>query len=277
MSYRRRWIASVAVDALPIALVLAAAGLHAAWNLRLHRWDDGVAAMAVAGLTIGVVLAPAMLLAPPWEAWPLLLMSVLAQTAYGRTLPAAYARGALSFAYPVGRGTAPLLVTVGGWLVLAETPAVTGVAGAVALGTGLVLLARRARQVDQATAVGLALLAGLAIATYQVVDAAAVRAVSPIGYLGASQLGSGVLLAALMGFDRKRLRASLQAGARIGVGQAAAYLLVLFAFQRAPAGPVATLREISVLLAILAARERPGRVVWLGATLCVAGAVLATL
>ena len=187
------------MDPLPLALVLVAAGVHAAWNLSLHRWEDAVAAMAVAGIAAGVILAPALLLAPPWEVWPLLLVSVAAQTAYGRTLPAAYARGALSFAYPVGRGSAPLLVTIGGWLLLAETPAVTGVAGAVALGTGLVMLARRARQVDQATAVGFALLTGLAIAAYQLVDAAAVRTVSPVGYLGASQLGSGLLLAALIG------------------------------------------------------------------------------
>jgi drug/metabolite transporter (DMT)-like permease len=99
--------------------------------------------------------------------------------------------------------------------------------------------------------------------------------VSPLGYLAAVQLGSGLLLTALLGFDSRRLRASGWAGARIGVGQAAAYLLVLFAFQRAAAGPVATLRELSVLIAILVSRERPGRVAWAGAVLCVAGGILA--
>jgi drug/metabolite transporter (DMT)-like permease len=38
---------------------------------------------------------------------------------------------------------------------------------------------------------------------------------------------------------------------------------------------VATLRETSVLLAILLSRERPGAATWAGAALCVVGAVLA--
>jgi drug/metabolite transporter (DMT)-like permease len=75
----------------------------------------------------------------------------------------------------------------------------------------------------------------------------------------------------------RRLRAAAAAGAGVGIGSLAAYLLVLFAFQRAPAGPVATLRELSILFGILLARERAGWRVWLGGALCVAGAALAVL
>ena len=38
--------------------------------------------------------------------------------------------------------------------------------------------------------------------------------------------------------------------------------------------PVATLRELSILLGILIAGDRPGKRVWAGGTLCVLGAVL---
>ncbi|MFW6009767.1 MAG: EamA family transporter [Actinomycetota bacterium] len=263
------------MDPIALALVLAAAGFHAAWNLSLHGTGDRAMSMAVAALVGGLLLAPGIWLSPPWAAWPWLLPSIAAQVGYALALSGAYDRGALSFAYPVGRGTAPLLITLGGWVVLAQAPGVDDVAGAASLILGLVLLTLRAVRVDQAGAVGFALLTGCAIATYSVVDAAAVAEVGPVGYLALVQLGSGLVLLALLRGGVRRGRSSLLTGARIGVGQVTAYLLVLFAFQRASAGPVATVRELSVVLALIVARERQGWLTWTGALLCVGGAALA--
>jgi drug/metabolite transporter (DMT)-like permease len=61
----------------------------------------------------------------------------------------------------------------------------------------------------------------------------------------------------------------------IAFGAVAAYLLVLFAFQQAPAGRVTTLRESSVLIGLLLSGERPAPVVWVGAALVLLGALLA--
>ena len=263
------------MDPIALLLVLAAAGFHAAWNLSLHGTGDRVMSMAVASIVGGLILSPGIWFWPPWEAWPWLLPSVAAQVAYALALAGAYERGALSFAYPVGRGTAPLLVTFGGWVLLTQVPTVDDVLGAVALIAGLLVLTRRAVQANQLSSVGFALLTGCSIATYSVVDAAAVATVSPVGYLAVVQLGSGLALLALLRPGRARSRGSLAVGARIGVGQVSAYLLVLFAFQRATAGSVATLRELSVVIALLVARERPGWPTWVGVGLCVAGAGLA--
>jgi drug/metabolite transporter (DMT)-like permease len=43
----------------------------------------------------------------------------------------------------------------------------------------------------------------------------------------------------------------------------------------APAGRVSTLREASVLIGLMLSGERPSRVVWTGAILVLAGALLA--
>jgi uncharacterized membrane protein len=60
----------------------------------------------------------------------------------------------------------------------------------------------------------------------------------------------------------------------VGVGQGGAYALVLLAFQQAQAGQVAGLRQVSVVLGVLIAREALGpRALW-GAVLVAAGAVL---
>ena len=174
----------LAIPPLALALVLGAAIFHAAWNLTLHGATDRVAAMAVAGLVSGVILLPFTIINPPWQVWPFIILSGLAETAYALFLATAYRRGALSLTYPIGRGTAPLLVTLGGWLFLSQSPGVSGIVGAVLLALGLSLVAVAGSKAGQLAAVGFALLVGLSIATYSVIDAHAVSFVSPIGYLG---------------------------------------------------------------------------------------------
>lgn len=233
--------------------------------------------MAVAGLAAGVALLPVAVALPPRGALPYVVPSALAETAYAVCLAAAYQRGALALAYPIGRGTAPLLVTLGGWLVLAQSPTPQTVAAALALIAGLTLVGTAGRRRTQRAAIGFALLTGVCIATYSLIDARAVREASPVAYLALVMGLQGVLLTLLTKGDLVRLRRAFAPGVLVAVGSTAAYLLVLFAFQRAPAGRVSTLREISVLLGVLIARQRSGPQVWLGATLVVAGAALAAL
>jgi hypothetical protein len=110
-----------------------------------------------------------------------------------------------------------------------------------------------------------------------VIDARAVSFVSPIGYLGPVLGLMGVLLTLVTRADGKRLRAALKPGIQIGVGSIGAYMLVLFAFQQAGAGQVATLREISVLIGILVARDATGWRVWVGAGLVVLGVIVTAI
>jgi drug/metabolite transporter (DMT)-like permease len=273
----RARVSEAVIDPVAVALVLVAAVVHASWNRVLHAEDDRVAAMAVAGLVVGVMLLPAVIVSPPWRVLPLVLASATAHVAYALGLSAAYRRGALSVAYPLGRGVAPLLVTLGGWLLLSERPDLAALIGAISLAVGLALIAVAGGRAGQGAAVGFALLTGLTIATYSVVDAGAVRQVSPVGYLGAVLGIQGVVLSLLVHGSRTRLRSGLRSGALIAVGSVGAYLLVLFAFQVAPAGRVSTLREASVLVGLMLSGERPSRAVWTGAILVVAGALLAAV
>lgn len=289
------------MSATALALVLAAAVAHALWNRLVHGIEDRVAVLSVAGFAGAAVLSPALVLRPPvgagpvaggqpggWPAavWGLAVLSGVAEAVYCGLLAAAYRRGSLAVTYPVGRGTAPLLVTAGAWLLLSQAPGLAAVAGAVTLAAGLVLVAGVARGLGEHASLGWALGVGVAIATYSVMDAAAVRrladaagaagAAPPLaaaGYLSVTLFLQGLFLAlALRSWSR--LRAALRTGALVGVGVVLAYLLVLLAFQRADTGRVATLREASVLLAVaLTPGPRP-RTVWLGAGLVAIGAVL---
>ena len=261
------------MSALALTLVLASAAFHAGWNRLLHDLEDRVAAMAVAGATSFILLLPSIVTAPPVRAGFLVPLSGLLEGAYALTLTAAYRRGALSLTYPIGRGTAPLLVTLGGWIVLAQPPRVETVAGALALGLGLLIIALAGRQPKGGGAIVFALLTACCIASYSLVDARAVQHVSPASYLGVVLGIQSLFLVAWLRGDWRRLRNALRPGMVIGIGTIGAYLLVLFAFQAASAGRVATLREVSVLIGLLLAREKPGGKAWAGALLIVAGAI----
>jgi len=268
------------VDTVALLLVLLAALFHAAWNRFLHGTDDRVASLAVAGIFGCLMLSPALLAAPPFAVWPLILLSALAEAAYALCLSAAYRRGLLSLTYPIGRGTGPLLVALYVWLVLRQPTEPATIAGAACLAVGLAVIAMAGRKVSDLSALGFAFLVGASIAAYSLIDSHAVQRVSPAAYLGVVQGIEGLLLSGLV-VSRpnaaSRLRRALRPGALVAVGSVGAYLLVLLAFQRTRVGPVTTLREVSVLIGLVLARETIGRRVWAGAALVVLGAVLAAL
>jgi drug/metabolite transporter (DMT)-like permease len=180
--------------------------------------------------------------------------------------------------YPVGRGSAPLMATLAATVVVGQPASVRTVVAASLVALGLVLLAFRSHRSGTLAATGLALVVGATIATYSVVDARAVGlGAAPLAYLAGALAIEGVLMASTTGFDRARLRASLGPGAAIALGSVGAYALVLFAFRLAPVGQVATLREVSVVVAVLMAREHPGPLGWAGIAAVVAGGALAAL
>src|SRR5690348_13023927 len=105
-----RRVPRMPLDALLLAL--AAAVVHAAWNLLLSGSEDTHAATAVA------LVAGALAWAPPaivlWRldgsAWPYIAASSALELTYLVLLATAYATTAMGFVYPIARGSAPVLV-----------------------------------------------------------------------------------------------------------------------------------------------------------------------
>lgn len=263
------------MSASSIILVLLAAVVHALWNRAFHVAGDRLTTMAIANLVGGIVLTPALIARPPTGVGLWIALSVAAQAAYAGALAAAYQRGSLTVTYPIARGTSPLIVTFAAWALLDQQPSAASALGAVALFAGLCLLALAGRRVGERSAVVWALATGACIASYSTVDARAVQDADPSAYLAVVMYGAAVVLAAARRPTRTAGRAALRSGVAVGLGSTAAYLLVLFAFQRAGAGNVTTLRETSVLFAAVLAGERlpGGRLA--GAGLIAAGAILA--
>src|SRR5919201_703495 len=141
-----------------LLLALAAAFVHALWNLLLARAPDTRTATAAALVVSVVVFAP--VCAFVWSAeaavWPYIVASSALQLTYFALLVAAYTRADLSVVYPLARGSAPVLVLVVGAAFVGEGASAAQVAGVLLVATGIVLVRGRAPR----RGVGLALTIG---------------------------------------------------------------------------------------------------------------------
>jgi drug/metabolite transporter (DMT)-like permease len=272
---------------LPITLaVLFGALLHAVWNAIVKRGGDPLVDMALLTLGASVLAAPLLWLAPaPAPAsWPFLIASNLIHVGYYVTLVGTYRHVDLSVGYPLMRGSAPLLVTLAGVLLLGERPT-----PAMALGIVLICLgvASLALANGWHAMRGRALLwpfanAGL-IAAYTLVDAAGARVSgAAIGYVLWMFFLEGLPFALIVRWRRgpgfidaalSRWRLGLAGGAC----SALSYGIAVWAMTRAPVGAVSALRETSVVFALaigaLVLKERPSRRALAGVAAVLAGAV----
>jgi multidrug transporter EmrE-like cation transporter len=206
------------------------------------------------------------------EAWPYIGASAVLELAYFALLAAVYARADYSFAYPVARGAAPVLVLLISTVALGAKLSLPAVVGILAVTGGVLLVRGVGTDTPDALSLGLALAVGACIAGYTLVDDHGIDHAAPIPYFVLVLGLSAIPYALVVGPTRLRTavdRRSLPAGA----GMAAAYILVLAALERAPAAPVAALRESSVLIAAFGADRRR----LLGSALVLAGIVAVVL
>ncbi|PSM44052.1 EamA family transporter [Streptomyces dioscori] len=241
---------------LVTAAVLVAAVTHAGWNAIAHRITDklvGFTLIAGGGALIGLALVPFVPF-PAAEAWPYLIASAVIHVAYYVLLMRSFRLGDFGQAYPIARGTAPLVVTLLAALFAHEVPdgwAAAGIAVSCTGLTGVALWGLRGSRPNWAAIVA-ALATGLTIAAYTVVDGLGVRASgSSLAYIAWLMAVEGVAVPAYALYRwRGELLAVLRPYAGVGLLGAAlsvaAYGLVLWAQTQAELAPVAALRESSV-------------------------------
>ena len=235
-----------------LALALAAATLHALWNLLLARERDTEAVTAVAVLVFVLALAP--LAAATWrveaDAIPYIVGSAALELAYFALLAAAYRRFELSLVYPLARGLAPALALVIVLVVVGARPSLGEAAGVVVVAVGI-LLVRGVRRSSRGSA--LAVVIAATIAGYTVVDRYGIQHANAAPYLLLVMVGPALLYPFSVGRVRLIAAARPTAGV-IGIASATTYLLVLLALRLASAPAVSAVRETSVVIAAALAR-----------------------
>ncbi|MGY0017927.1 EamA family transporter [Streptomyces sp. cg35] len=242
------------------AAVLLAAVTHASWNALAHHIPDKLVAFTLisgGGTLIGLAIAlfsPV----PAAGAWPYLIASAVIHIGYFVLLMTSFRLGDFGQAYPIARGTAPLVVTVLAAVFAGEVPGgwqAAGVAVSCAGLTGLAVWGLRGsgRRPDW-RALGAALATGVSIAAYTVVDGLGVRASgSAAGYIAWLMVLQGLVVPVFAAYRwRGELVTRIRPFAPLGLLGAAlsvsAYGLVLWAQTRADLAPISALRESSIIV-----------------------------
>ena len=268
------WVATV--------LLVVSAFTHAIWNLLAKRsaaplaslWWTLAGATALAGVYLGATGRWA------WPAGPalwLLPVGGVAEAVYLYALTRAYSCGDLSLAYPISRGSAPVLVALWAALLWGERLPWGGYAGIALLVVGIVVTAAdrfsevlRPFAAWRYPAARWALLSGLGISVYSMVDKASLAYLSTDAYNFWAFAAMVAFLVPLLAVTSspavlgRVLRLEWRAIAAGTVLVPATSLLVLNAMALAPASYVTGLRGLSVpagaLLARLVLSERLGPV-----------------
>ncbi|HEY3633440.1 MAG TPA: DMT family transporter [Caldimonas sp.] len=248
-----------------VAAVLFGALLHASWNALIKAGDDkalDTALMHFLGCGVGAVLV-ALVGLPKREALPWLATSVVIHIGYYVTLVGAYRHGELGFAYPVMRGTAPLIVAVLSGRLIGEHVPLASWLGVAGISTGVLAigLTRSARESgSRRHALGYALANAAIIACYTIVDGIGVRTSgNALQYVALLFLVDGLPYFALVVWQRRAalppafayMRGRWRVALLGSCASLGAYGIALWAMTKAPVASVAALRETSVLFAAL--------------------------
>ena len=230
--------------------------MHAGWNALIKGASDtlvlAVAICIAASLMAGLVLPFVPQPAP--ASWPFIALSVTLQTVYYLLVAAAYGRADMSLAYPVMRGTAPMIVALVAGVVLGERLTAPGWAGVALISGGILSLAALARS---RAGLGFAALNAGVIAAYTLSDGWGVRqsgaavgytlwifllTAPPVVIVSLVRRGPGLLAACVTEWRRAALG---------GIGTMLSYGVALWAMTQAPVAMVAALRETSILFATM--------------------------
>jgi len=246
---------------LVIGLALFAAILHASWNAFLRTGADRLWTVTVMSFSSTALAVPLAIINgfPATSAWLYVALSACLQVGYSVFLVAAYRYGELGQVYPIVRGSVPLLVTLGGFLLAGQPLTVLETVGVALVGGGIMGLSL-GRGRAATTSILYALATGAIIAAYATVDAIGVRAAGNVGaYTAWVLLAYGALLPATFVACRGRLAVDPRAPETwkaLGGGLFAllAYGVVVAALALGPAGPITAIRETSVVFAAFIGR-----------------------
>jgi drug/metabolite transporter (DMT)-like permease len=275
---------------LTIVFVVLLAGLiHAVWNAMakgIANQSTSFALMNVGIATVSWIALP-FIGVPRAAAWPFVLASVACHLGYQIFLMGSYRRANFSRAYPIARGVAPLLVSLGGLIFANEHLDAEGIFGVFFIVVGVVSLAyvRNSSKLDR---VGIywALSTGAAIAVYTVVDGIGVRrshdALRYAVVLFALQSTLWLIAVVLRrGWRWTDKSSTITIGLLAGLMSLVAYTIVLYAQTKAPLGIVSALRETGVVWAaaigVVFFKEGKARAIMVPALVVVAGIALVSL
>ena len=247
-------------SAVFIAVILAAF-LHAVWNAMVKNMKDKYLGMS--GIVFGHLPASIVVIfltpIPAPESIPFIILSAIIHNGYQWFLLNSYKFGDYTKVYPVARGAAPILVTIISLFFLGTVLSNFEILGIFTISIGILSLSYFDKKPfkDQKEII-YALMTATFIMGYSITDGIGAKiSNSFLSYMSWSFILNAIIYSILLSFigQKKIITKTITKGKFIFlIGGTTSYLvygIVVWAFTQAPIPIVATLRETSIIFALL--------------------------
>jgi drug/metabolite transporter (DMT)-like permease len=248
----------VNVETLAALMMIGSGSAHAVVNAVLKSGRDKMSSRALIDCFSALILLPAAFFLPlPAHAWGWLAASCIIHAVYLVALIKAFETADMLAAYPLMRGSAPMLAAIVAVSFFREPISAATAAGVAGVSAG-VMIAAIGRHLDR-RALLWSLLTGASIALYTVADAEGVRAAPTApSYIVWTFLLIGGVIGGLFALWRGPIfilaaRSEWRAGLVAGALSIVTYGLALWAYRLGDIPRLAALRETSVLFAVMIA------------------------
>jgi len=240
-------------------LVLFATFMHAVWNGMVKNHPDK--AVAVTAIVFGhiplAIVAIIFLPAPTIECIPYIVASAIIHQGYQWYLLSAYKIGDLTKVYPIARGFGPLVATLISILVLGLLLKSLVIFSILLICFGIMILGLLDNKSKNFKVLQLSLFTGFFIGLYSLVDGYGARvSLSPIVYMSWSFILSAALFPIVLKIKNHKniFQDVFNSGKHIfwvgGTLSYIIYIIVVWAFTKAPIPMVGALRESSIFFSI---------------------------
>lgn len=248
------------MDNFVFFLVLLATVMHAIWNGMVKNHPDKV--IAVSAIVFGhiplAIIAIILLPTPAPDCIPYIIASAIVHQGYQWYLLSAYQIGDLTKVYPIARGFGPLVATLISILVLGLVLKNLIILSILLICIGIMILGLKDKENKTFKVLQLSLLTGFFIGLYSIVDGYGARAsLSPIVYMSWSFILSAILFPIVLRIKNHKniIQNVFNRGKQIfwigGTLSYIIYVIVVWAFTKAPIPLVGALRETSIFFSIL--------------------------
>ena len=248
------------MDNFVFFLVLFATVMHAVWNGMVKNHPDKV--VAVAAIVLGhiplAVIAIIILPAPTIDCIPYIIASSIVHQGYQWYLLSSYQVGDLTKVYPIARGFGPLVATIISILVLGLVLKSLIILSILLICIGIMILGLFDRENKDFKVLKLSLITGFFIGLYSLIDGYGARvSLSPIVYMSWAFLLSATLFPIVLKLKNHKniFKNVFREGKQIfwigGTISYIIYVMVVWAFTKAPIPMVGALRETSIIFSIL--------------------------
>ncbi len=248
------------MDSFVFFLVLFATVMHAAWNGMVKNHPDKV--VAVSSIVFGhfplSIIAIILLPVPSLDCIPYIIASAIIHQGYQWYLLSAYQIGDLTKVYPIARGFGPLVATIISILILGLFLDSIIIFSILLICVGIMILGLFDIENKNFKVLQLSLFTGFFIGLYSLIDGYGARvSLSAIVYMSWSFILSSLLFLVVLRIKKQKniIQNVVKKGKKIfWIGGSLSYIIyviVVWAFTKAPIPMVAALRETSIFFSIL--------------------------